>query len=160
METVNAAMYARVNNPEQLGEEMNREKKKALNEESIKMMHQIFDAERIGYVCLYPNDGGTRQESVLATTPENLANYVGSHFLDAEKMVVTDMCDRLILDTYGGFINQCPDQNLCREINQHLVPIQMGDKEAGEILIVSRDAAEAYFAMEDEAVDMAECRMM
>lgn len=75
-------------------------------------------------------------------------------------MVITDMCDRLILDTYGGFINQCPNQNLCREINQHLVPIQMGDKEAGEILIVSRDAAEAYFAMEDEAVGMAECRMM
>lgn len=160
METVNIAVYARVNSPEQVGGKMNREKKKALNEESIRMMHRIFDAEMIGYAYLYPNDGGARQESVLATTPENLANYVGSHFLDAEKMVITDMCDRLILDTYGGFINQCPDQNLCREINQHLVPIQMGDKEAGEILIVSRDAAEAYFAMEDEAVCMAECRMM
>lgn len=114
----------------------------------------------IGYAYLYPNDGGARQESVLATTPENLANYVGSHFLDAEKMVITDMCDRLILDTYGGFINQCPDQNLCMQINRYLAPIQMGDKEAGEILIVSRDAAEAYFAMEDEAVCMAECRMM
>jgi len=44
--------------------------------------------------------------------------------------------------------------------NRYLAPIQMGDKEAGEILIVSRDAAEAYFAMEDEAVGMAECRMM
>ncbi len=117
---------------------MNREKKEALNKESVKMMHRIFDVERIRYAYLYPNDGGERQESVLATTPENLANYVGSHFFDAEKMVVTDMCDRLLLDTYGGFINQCPDQNLCREINQHLVPIQMGDKEAGEILIVSR----------------------
>ena len=69
---------------------MNREKKKALNEESIRMMHRIFDAEMIGYAYLYPNDGGARQESVLATTPENLANYVGSHFLDAEKMVITD----------------------------------------------------------------------
>lgn len=32
METVNIAVYARVNSPEQAGGKMNREKKKALNE--------------------------------------------------------------------------------------------------------------------------------
>lgn len=38
----------------------------------------------------------------------------------------TDMVDRLILDTYGGFINTCPDQKLCAEIIPYLAPIQMG----------------------------------
>jgi len=131
-----------------------------MKKEEEEMLERIFDTETIGYACLYPAGGGMRQESVVAATPENLANYIGSHFLDAEKIVVTDMCDRLILDTYGGFINQCPDQNLCREINSYLVPVQMVEKSAKEVLSVDRKAAEEYFALEDEAVTMAGYGMM
>lgn len=97
---------------------------------------------------------------MIAATPENLANYIGSHLHDSEKMIVTDMFDRLILDTYGGFINSCPDQQLCKVINKYLSFVQMGDKEAGEVLIVSRDAAEEYFGLEEEAAGMAEYSMM
>ena len=131
-----------------------------MKKEEEEMLERIFDTETIGYACLYPAGVGMKQESVIAATPENLANYIGSHFFDAEKIVVTDMCGRLILDTYGGFINQCPDQNLCREINSHLVPVQMGEKSAGEVLSVDRKAAEEYFALEDEAVTMAGYGMM
>lgn len=131
-----------------------------MKKEDAEMMEKIFDTETIGYAYLYPADKGTRQEGVIAATPENLANYIGSHLHDAEKMIVTDMCDRLILDTYGGYINSCPDQNLCREINKYLSPVQMGDREAGKVLIVGRDAAEEYLGMEEEAVGMAECSMM
>ena len=88
-----------------------------------------------------------------------MANFVGSHFLDAQKMVITDFVDRLILDTCGGFIDTCPDQKLCMEINSHLAPIQMGEKEAGEILQLDRDQADAYFAAEDRAAAMAEYGM-
>lgn len=42
----------------------------------------------------------------------------------------------------------------------NLAPIQMGEKEAGEILIVTREESDMYFAAEDEAVTMAECQMM
>lgn len=45
------------------------------------------------------------------------------------------------------------------EINSHLAPIQMGEKEAGEILQLDRDQADAYFAAEDRAVAMAEYSM-
>lgn len=131
-----------------------------MKKEEEEMLERIFDTETIGYACLYPAGGGMRQESLVAATPENLANYIGRHFFDAEKIVVTDMCDRLILDTYGGFINQCPDQNLCRKINSHLVPVQMGEKSAGKVLSVDRKAAEEYFALEDEAVTMAGYGMM
>ena len=53
-------------------------------------------------------------------------------------MIITDMVDRLILDTYGGFINTCPDQKLCSEIIPYLAPIQMGEKGSREILMVNQ----------------------
>lgn len=79
--------------------------------------------------------------------------------MDARQMIVTDMLDRLILDTAGGFLNRCPNQNLCREILKSLAPIQMGEAEQGEILVVDRDTADEYFMEEDQAVTMAELSM-
>ena len=105
-------------------------------EKEKSMVEKILDTERAGYAYFYPRGGGNRQEFFISTTPENMANFLGSHFYDAEKMIITDMVDRLILDTYGGFINTCPDQKLCSEIIPYLAPIQMGEKEAGEILMV------------------------
>ena len=130
-----------------------------MDRKTIEMMGKIMDTERMGYAYVYPSDGKARKEYLIATTPENMANFVGSHFLDAQKMVITDFVDRLILDTCGGFIDTCPDQKLCMEINSHLAPIQMGEKEAGEILQLDRDQADAYFAAEDRAVAMAEYGM-
>ena len=129
-------------------------------EKEKSMVEKILDTERAGYAYFYPSDGGNRQEFFISTTPENMANFLGSHFYDAEKMIITDMVDRLILDTYGGFINTCPDQKLCAEIVPYLAPIQMGEKEAGEILMVTREESDMYFAAEDQAVTMAECQMM
>lgn len=130
-----------------------------MDRKTIEMMGKIMDTERMGYAYVYPSDGKARKEYLIAITPENMANFVGSHFLDAQKMVITDFVDRLILDTCGGFIDTCPDQKLCMEINSHLAPIQMGEKEAGEILQLDRDQADAYFAAEDRAAAMAEYGM-
>ena len=130
-----------------------------MDRKTIEMMGKIMDTERMGYAYVYPSDGKARKEYLIATTPENMANFVGSHFLDAQKMVITDFVDRLILDTCGGFIDTCPDQKLCMEINSHLAPIQMGEQEAGEILQLDRDQADAYFAAEDRAAAMAEYGM-
>lgn len=130
-----------------------------MDQKTIDIMGKIMDTERMGYAYVYPSDGGAREEYLIATTPENMANFVGSRFLSAQKMVITDIADRLILDTCGGFIDTCPDQKLCMEINSHLVPIQLGEKEAGEILQLDRKQADAYFAAEDRAVTMAEYGM-
>ena len=130
-----------------------------MDRKTIEMMGKIMDTERMGYAYVYPSDGKARKEYLIATTPENMANFVGSPFLDVQKMVITDFVDRLILDTCGGFIDTCPDQKLCMEINSHLAPIQMGEKEAGEILQLDRDQADAYFAAEDRAAAMAEYGM-
>lgn len=130
-----------------------------MNQTEKHMVERIMDTEAIGYAYLYPKDGGQCKEYLISTTPENLANFVGSHFMDAQQMIVTDMLDRLILNTTGGFLNQCPNQNLCREILQSLAPIQMGEAEAGEILAVDRDTADEYFMEEDQETTMAELSM-
>ena len=74
---------------------------------------EIPGREHAGYAYIYPLDGGARQEYVLEMTPENIANFIGAHQYDAEKIILTDMLDNLILDTAGGFIMNCPDQILC-----------------------------------------------
>ena len=113
-----------------------------MKKEDTEMMLRIFETERAGYAYLYPSDGGERKEDYISTTAENIANYIGSHMFEAEKIVITDMCDRLILDTCGYFINSCPNQEFCK------------------VLSVSRDVAEQYFREEDEAATMAEIGMM
>lgn len=130
-----------------------------MNQDTIDMVEKIMDTETMGYAYLYPQDGGARKEYLIATTPENMANFIGSHIYDAQKMVITDMLDRLIVESCGGFLDKCPDQKLCGEIVQHLAPVQMGEKEAGEILAVDRTQADEYWAMEDAAVTMAEYRI-
>lgn len=74
-------MYMRVNSVEQLGGKQVAEKEKS-------MVEKILDSERVGYAYFYPSDGGNRQEFFISTTPENMANFLGSHFHDAEKMVM------------------------------------------------------------------------
>ncbi len=63
-------------------------------------------------------------------TPSNIANFLGAHQFDVEKIVLTTIFDTLVLDTVGGFIMTCPNQDLCREIIKFLAPIQMGMAEA------------------------------
>lgn len=130
-----------------------------MNQKEKQMVEQIMDVEAIGYAYVYPGDGEARKEYLVATTPENLANFVGIHFKDAQQMIITDMMDRLILDTTGGFLNQCPNQDFRQELLQSLVPIQMGVTEPGNILAVDRNIADEYFMEEDQMVTMAELSM-
>lgn len=64
-----------------------------------------------------------------------------------EKIVLTDMFDRLILDTMGSFINNCPNQELCKNIIPLLAPIQMGEKEATDFPMVIRELYDQYTDM-------------
>ena len=72
------------------------------------------------------------------------------HQYDAEKIILTDMLDNLILDTAGGFIMNLPDQILCGRVLPLLAPIQMGRRRAKEIPVVSRAAFEAYAPQKDK----------
>lgn len=131
-----------------------------MKQEDIEKVEQAIDGFYVGYAYLSPKDDSARQEYVFNMTPENIANFLGSHQFDAEKIVLTDMLDRLILDTTGGFINNCPNQELCKNIISLLAPIQIGEKEATEFPMVTRELYEQYTDMEEQAVMEAEIRML
>ena len=127
--------------------------------EDIDAVEKILDTGYVGYAYVYPEPDQPRKEYMLSTTPENLANFIGSQGAAAKQIMVTDMLDRSIVDTRMGIVNDCPDQKLCRELVGRLALIQMGEKEAGPVLSVERDVADQYFALEDQAVTMAELMM-
>ncbi len=119
---------------------------------------EILGKAHAGYAYIY-SLSGNRQEYVFDMTPEHIANFLGAHQFDAEKIVLTDMLDRLILNTIGGLIDQCPDQDLCRRIVPLLASIQMGEAEAKEIPMVTMDSFNEYCNYEDETTTTAEYGM-
>ena len=122
-------------------------------------IEEMMEEGNLGYAYLYTNDIAERQEFVFRMTPKNIANFLGSHFLDARKMILTDLADRLILDTCGGFVDNCPDQELLHNIIRILAPIQMGEVEAVEFPIITKGEYDEYGRWEDEQVTMAEITM-
>lgn len=90
-------------------------------------------------------------------TAENIANFIGKNAFNADKIIMTDMCDKLICESiYGGDIVTCPDQNLCRDIIPHLIPIQQGEAGPKDFPIATRDEMEELWNAEEEAVMWAE----
>lgn len=99
----------------------------------------------IGYV--YGFDG-KRQEYYLEKSPSSIASFIMLKKEHADKMILTDTLDRLVLDTFGEFINRCPDQKLLQEITKELVPMQLGEKEPVSIPIASVEEAHAFWSQE------------
>jgi len=130
-----------------------------MDEKLREKVEKVIEEGNIGYAYFYPSDGSGVQEFVFSMKPGNIANFLGNHFLDARKIILTDQVDRLILDTYGGFVDNCPDKKLCAEVIRRLTPIQMGDVEAEGFLMITRDEYDAYGRWEDEQVTMAEMAM-
>lgn len=130
-----------------------------MTQEDRKIIRDILDTENVGYAYMYPMDGSKRKEYMLSLSSENLANFIGTYGLESEKIIVTDMFDRLVVNTQMWFLDTCPDQQFCRELIASLAPIQMGEWEAGNPLAVSREIADEYFQEEDQMVTAAELAM-
>lgn len=130
-----------------------------MKSEDEQMIWQLMDTDTMGYAYVYDSGSSKKEEYLIALTAENLASFIGGKGGEDRQITVTDVLDRLVADSRMGMLDSCPDQRLCRKINQFLAPIQRGEKEAGEILAVSREAADEYFAAEEEAAILAECRM-
>lgn len=118
-----------------------------MKKEDIEMVEQLLKKDNLGFAYLYLESREPRKEFMFEMTAENIANFIGGHFYDAKKIILTDMVDRLILDTTGGFIDRCPDQLLCAEIVSFLAPIQMGEYEAEDFLMSDRLLIEEYYAL-------------
>lgn len=66
----------------------------------------------------------------------DIAGFIASHQFTAMNMTFTTMADQFILDTMGGFVNQCADKHLLDRLLPILRPLQTLDCKAGEIFIM------------------------
>lgn len=125
-------------------------------------LYELMEDGNLGYACVYKKgDQGMHTDFIFQMTAENIANFIGQNAYTADKIIMTDMCDRLICESiYGGFVMNCPDQNLCREIIPYLAAIQQGEAESKEILVATREEMETRWNAEEEAVMQAEIRML
>ena len=64
-------------------------------------------------------------------------------------MILTDLFDRLILDTIYGFIDHCPDRNHLQQILPHLIPIQQSEESPKSFPMAAYDTFEAYGLLVD-----------
>lgn len=119
-----------------------------MKEKIEKLMNAVREGKEICFAYVYPYGSEPAEEYIFEATPENMANFVGAHQYDAEEIVLTDILDRLIMNMRGGFIRQCPNQELCMKIIEHLAPIQMGETEAKDIGAVPRDALDEQYNSE------------
>lgn len=111
----------------------------------------------IGYVngC-----DGTRQTFYFEKSSANIANFIMLHQENTDQITLTDLMDRLILNTFGEFINCCPDQILLQEVLKELVPMQEGEKESTEIVCASEEQYRSLLLEEDRKITEAELRML
>ena len=118
-------------------------------QENKEQIDTIMNAKKAGYAYVYNLQGNREKELLLSLEPENLANFIGMYGLHADKILITDMQDCPVADTYGWYLNRCQDQKLLKEPLRFLIPIQRLEKEPGQVLAVDRQAAQEY-AMERE----------
>jgi len=125
---------------------------------SNKSLNELLEKDLVvGYVYGYD---GMRQVFYFENSPANIANFIMLHSENTDKIALTDQMDRLILNTFGEFINQCPDQAFLEEVKKELVPMQLGEKEPSEILTASEDEFAKLLYEEDQQVTEAELRML
>ena len=72
---------------------------------------------------------------------------------------MTDMRDRMVLRAASGKISSCKDEEMRREIEQHLTALLSAGEKATKVLEVDKKAADQYFGEEDQAVTWAEYGM-
>ena len=113
-------------------------------------LEELADTLDVAYG--YVTEGGQYTQYVFHNTPENIANFIGSH-PRASRIVVADAMDWLVLNTMGTFIDECPDKTLLEQVKKVLIPIQMGEAEAQPFLCPTLDELEEFQNQRD-AMDM------
>ena len=110
------------------------------------LVNLSYEEKVYGYV----EQDGNYEEYMFQKTPENIANFIGSRPM-AKSITLTDPLDRLILNTFGNFINQCPDKQLLEEVRQYLLPIQYGEAEPKPFFCPTMEEVEEYYVQQEAA---------
>lgn len=125
-------------------------------------LNKIMDQGNLGYACVFKiGENGMNTDYMFNITSENIANLIEKYANEAEKIIITDICDQFICESiYGGILSNCPDQELCRDIVKHLLPYQMGEKDPCDLLIATKEEMEELWNEEELEVLRAEIRML
>lgn len=115
----------------------------------IRTVESILKAGNLGYARLYRSNDCAPEVYIFSMIPENIASFLGSHQFGCFKMVLTDLFDRLILDTIYGYIDHCPDRDLLKQILPHLIPIQQSEEVPKSFPMAAYDTFEAYGLLVD-----------
>lgn len=115
----------------------------------IRTMESILKAGNLGYARLYRNSDCAPEVYIFSMSPENIASFLGCHQFDCFKMILTDLFDKLILDTIYGFIDHCPDRDLMKQILPHLIPIQQSEVAPKSFPMAAYDTFDAYGLLVD-----------
>ena len=125
-------------------------------------LYKIIDQGNLGYACIFRiGENGMHTDYMFNITSENIANLIEKYANEAEKIIITDICDQFVCESiYGGILSNCPDQELCRDILKHLLPYQMAEKDPSDLLIATKEEMEELWNEEEQEVMRAEIRML
>lgn len=103
--------------------------------DEIKKMHEL-DAQSVAdkvYGYVYDDNGMHGGKIEFEGTPENMAHFI--MFNKAHPTVITDMMDQfLVSSTMSGFLDRVANPELRKEIIKEILPLQMGEKEAIDVV--------------------------
>jgi len=116
-------------------------------------LYEIMD-EILGYAYVYEKENNNQHtDYMFSMIPENIANFIGKNTYTVDKVILTDMCERLIVESiYGGFIMNCPNQKLYRNIIPHFAPIQQCEIEPKDFPVATRGEMEELWNKEEMSV--------
>lgn len=107
-------------------------------------MKKLLKNKVIGYVL---GEGGYYMDKYyFKGTAENMARFV-MQFQD-HNCIITDSDDELILTSFYGFLDKVLDQSKVRELQKHIVPYQLNQKELVPMKFVQLQDG-VRFSMED-----------
>lgn len=119
-----------------------------ISEKQLAELSQNYD-RAYGYV--YKDDG--RSEYCFENKPEYLASFIMTH-PKADRIIITDSLDCLILNTIGTFIDRCPNQNLLQEILKALLPMQLEGKQPLDFPCAEMDEFNDYCNAKEFEMEM------
>ncbi|MGL5254525.1 MAG: resolvase [Brevinema sp.] len=119
-----------------------------ISEKQLAELSQNYD---LAYGYVYQND--VRSEYCFENKPEYLASFIMTH-PKADRIIITDSLDCLILNTIGTFIDRCPNQNLLQEILKTLLPMQLEGKQPLDFPCAEMDEFNDYCSAKEFEMDM------
>lgn len=125
-------------------------------------LYRIMDQGNLGYACIFKTgENGMHKDYMFNITSENIACLNATYANEADRIIVTDICDQFVCESvYGGILSNCQDQELCRDILKHLLPYQMGDQDPDDLMIATKEEMEELWHEEEVEVMRAELRML